>query len=123
MDIRKRWTLLEHTGHPNDLIGCHFDLLLEDGNGCRTWRLDQIPIVDGPSVDAVVLPKHNLYWLDIAEGPVSGGRGWARSLMSGIFRGSLPEIEGAPVQIELHANGLEVTLSIRADLCTFSSIT
>ena len=37
-----RYSLLRHTGAPDDPIGCHFDLLLEDGASCRTWRLQEV---------------------------------------------------------------------------------
>ena len=30
-----RYSLLRHTGAPDDPSGCHYDLLLEDGETCR----------------------------------------------------------------------------------------
>ena len=50
-----RWVLLRHTGAPDDSKGIHFDLLLEDKGFCRTWRLSDIPSLDGPYVDSVIL--------------------------------------------------------------------
>ena len=41
-----RYALLRHTGAPDDPGGCHFDLLLEDGATCRTWRLADVPSID-----------------------------------------------------------------------------
>ena len=34
-----RYALLRHTDAPDDPSGCHFDLLLEDGDACRTWHV------------------------------------------------------------------------------------
>ena len=42
-----RYSLLRHTGAPDDPSGCHYDLLLEDGEPCRGWRLPAIPARNG----------------------------------------------------------------------------
>jgi hypothetical protein len=78
-----RFALLEHTGAPDDPGGRHFDLLLEAGEACRTWRLLEIPQADGPPVAAIELPPHRLVWLERLEGEVSGGRGVARRVAAG----------------------------------------
>ena len=77
-----RFVLLEHTGHPDDPAGRHYDLLLEETAACRTWRLDEIPTVGGPAVAATPLPDHRL---DRLEGEVSGGRGVARRVDAGDY--------------------------------------
>lgn len=79
-----RFVLLEHTGHPDDPAGLHYDLLLEDGEACRTWRLPAIP-GGGEAVAAEPLPPHRLAWLDIESAEVSGGRGVARRLDAGTY--------------------------------------
>lgn len=81
-----RFALLEHTGAPDDPTGRHVDLLVEDGDGCRTWRLADVPLPNGPAVTAVEIAPHRLAWLDHLEGPVSGGRGRARRIDSGTCR-------------------------------------
>lgn len=85
-----RFVVLEHTGHPEDPAGRHYDLLLEDpslptGPACHTWRLDAIPVVGGPEVTTRELPPHRLEWLDRVEGPVSGNRGFARRIDAGTY--------------------------------------
>jgi hypothetical protein len=80
-----RFALLEHTGAPDDPAGRHFDLLLEDGAACRTWRLLDVPQPGGPAVAALELPPHRLAWLDTLEGKVSGGRGHARRIDAGDY--------------------------------------
>lgn len=80
-----RFAILEHTGAPDDPAGRHFDLLLEAGGACRTWRLFEIPQAGGPAVAAVELPPHRLVWLERIEGDVSGGRGFARRVDAGSY--------------------------------------
>ena len=81
-----RFALLEHTGAPDDPTGRHVDLLVEDGDQCRTWRLSDVPLTNGPSVTAVEIAPHRKAWLDHLDGPVSGGRGRARRIDSGTCR-------------------------------------
>ena len=78
-----RFAILEHTGAPDDPAGRHFDLLVEAGEACRTWRLAALPQPGGQPVAAVELPPHRLAWLDHEAGEVSGGRGFARRVAGG----------------------------------------
>ena len=80
-----RFAILEHTGAPDDPAGRHYDLLLEAGDTCRTWRLAEIPTPGGPPVTAVELKPHRLAWLDHVAGEVSGGRGFARRVDGGEY--------------------------------------
>ena len=121
MDFHDRWILLEHFGSPDDPLGVHFDLLLEDGKVCRSWRLKKILVLDGPSQKVVPIPSHRLVWLDHSDGEVSGGRGWAKKVMAGFFLGELSEDPADPVQIELHSNVLKGNLEIKNFLCTLCS--
>jgi hypothetical protein len=80
-----RFVILEHTGAPDDPAGRHFDLLLEAGPACRTWRLMVVPTSGGDPVPALELPPHRLEWLERLEGDVSGGRGHARRVDAGSY--------------------------------------
>ncbi len=80
-----RFVLLEHVGHPDDPVGLHYDLLLEDGEVCRTWRLAGIPFPGGEPVVAEPLPPHRRAWLDIESDEVSGDRGFARRIDAGTY--------------------------------------
>jgi len=80
-----RFILLEHTAAPDDPAGLHYDLLLEEGPQCRTWRLASIPQPGGPHVHAVEVTPHRLAWLDHEAGEVSGGRGFARRVGAGSY--------------------------------------
>lgn len=80
-----RFAILEHTGAPDDPTGRHYDLLLEAGETCRTWRLAALPVAGDRPVAAVELAPHRLAWLDIVESDVSGGRGHARRVDAGTY--------------------------------------
>lgn len=80
-----RFALLEHRGAPDDAAGRHFDLLLEAGSACRTWRLVDVPQPGGGPVAALELPPHRLAWLDHVAGEVSGGRGFAARVDAGTY--------------------------------------
>lgn len=84
-----RFILLEHSGAPDDPAGLHWDLLLEDDGGCRTWRLTGLPRLNGPAVHAEEIAPHRLAWLDHEAGEVSGGRGFARRIDAGSYEPAL----------------------------------
>tara|TARA_B100001113_G_scaffold227725_1_gene186943 strand:+ start:932 stop:1318 length:387 start_codon:yes stop_codon:yes gene_type:complete len=116
-----RWVLLRHIGALNDLRGIHFDLLLEDRECCRTWRLSNIPFLDGPYVESCYLSPHNLHWLDTKEKVISGNRGVATRIKEGIFFKSLPSIEKSSINLPLIWENVEVDLVINKNGCRIVS--
>ena len=104
--------MLRHIGAPDDVKGIHFDLLLEDKEFCRTWRLGDIPLLDGPYVDSVLIAPHKLDWLDIKEKVLSGNRGVATRIKKGIFLKSLPSIEKCSINLSLKWEDVECDLLI-----------
>ena len=118
-NLRKsyRWVLLRHTGAPNDLKGIHFDLLLEDKEFCRTWRLSNIPLLDGPYVDSVHISPHKLAWLDVKEKVVSRNRGVATRIKKGIFLKALPSIEKRSINLSLKWENVDSDLLIDENGC------
>ena len=112
-----RFILLEHTGAPDDPAGRHFDLLLEAGEACHTWRLAEIPSTAGPAVAAEAIAPHRLAWLDHLAGEVSSGRGFARRIDGGTYEPALEgSIEGSsPERIHVRLVGETSTRSLRLD--------
>jgi hypothetical protein len=112
-----RFVLLEHSGAPDDPAGLHYDLLLEQGPSCRTWRLAGIPQPGGPDAVAVALPAHRLAWLDHEAGEVSGGRGFARRIDKGTYDPSSTKPEefdpAAAVVVTLQGNRIAGELVLR----------
>ena len=117
MMTSKRWVIFEHVGAPDDLVGKHFDLLLEDLSSCRTWRLIQIPTKCEQEVEAMPLPNHRLQWLDTLESTLSRGRGKIKRIDGGFYKGSLPNEEGTFLQIEIFGKDLIGCLEINERSC------
>ena len=113
--------MLKHIGSPDDIQGIHFDFLLEAKEFCRTWRLSDIPLLDGPSVDSVCIAPHDLYWLDIEEKVVSGNRGFAKRIKQGIFLKSFSSVESSSINLSLIWDKLEVDLVIDENGCRIFS--
>ena len=116
-----RWVLLRHTGAPDDLKGIHFDLLLEDKKCCRTWRLSDIPLLDGPYVDSVCIAPHHLDWLDTQEKVISANRGVATRIKNGLFFQSLPSIEKSFINLSLRWEEVDSSLIIDENGCRIFS--
>ena len=116
-----RWVLLRHTGAPDDEAGIHFDFLLEDKDFCRTWRLNKIPLLDGPYVSSVYIAPHNLYWLDIEEKVVSGNRGVAKRIKHGICSQSFSYIDRSSINLSIIWDKCEVDLVIDENGCRIFS--
>ena len=115
--VLPRYSLLRHIGAPNDPSGCHYDLLLEDGESCRTWRLGEIPKGDGSSQNATALPAHRLVWLEPRSAAVSNNRGWAERVMAGCYEGKLPQDPSNPLEIQLVEGDLRGRLRISNGNC------
>ncbi len=112
-----RWVLLRHIYAPDDLRGIHFDLLLEDQDLCRSWRLSEVPCVDGSYVEAACINPHKLDWLEIKEKAVSGNRGYATRIKKGIFFSSLPTIQSNLINLSMIWDDIEVTMLIDENGC------
>lgn len=115
-----RYSLLRHTGAPDDPSGYHFDLLLEDGDSCRTWRLATVPLLNAKAQPAVPLPAHRKVWLEPRSAAVSGNRGWAERIHAGSYCGVLPKAEHADITLLLEGD-LQGCLRIESGYCSLSN--
>ena len=109
-----RFIILEHVGAPDDPAGRHYDLLLEDGAACRTWRLTELPEPGGAPVTGTELPPHRLAWLDHLAGEVSGGRGFARRIDAGDCASAPAGAAGSPA-LEITLRGARFAGVLRLD--------
>ena len=115
-----RYALLRHTGAPDDPSGCHFDLLLEDGASCRTWRLATVPRLNGTAQPAIPLAAHRKAWLEPRSAAVSGNRGWAERIHAGNYSGELPNAKDADLVLQLEGD-LQGCLRINDGHCSLSN--
>jgi hypothetical protein len=90
-----RFVILEHD-HPFR----HWDLMLEEGEVLRTWRLPAPPAV-GQTVAAELLGDHRKLYLDY-EGPVSRGRGTVQRWDHGLYQ---PGQDMTPENLVIHLLG------------------
>ena len=87
----------------------HWDLMLEEPQSLRTWRLAARPAA-GAEIEAEALAPHRITYLDY-EGPVSGGRGSVSRDASGHY--SLLEDTPAEVRISLVCEGFPDSCVLR----------
>lgn len=96
-----RFVVLEHD-HPTP----HWDLMLQQGEVLRTWRLASPP-APGEPIPATASFDHRLLYLDY-EGPVSGNRGTVRRWEAGTYTGELKEVPvGGEVRLHLCGGHLQ----------------
>ena len=109
--------LLRHVGAPDDSRGIHFDFLLEDKEFCRTWRLSDIPLINGPYVNCVSIVPHNLNWLDIKEKVLTDKRGVVNRAKKGVFWKPLPTFINDFMNLSLNWEDVECQLVIDENGC------
>ncbi len=119
--VDRRWVILQHRLAKDSLDGLHYDLLFEDVEDCRTWRLSSFPLLDGPSIQAIMISPHKLHWLERNESVVSGGRGWAKRICGGTFVGLLPLYKKEMLSVEITGNVLQGSLKILDGFCRITS--
>lgn len=101
-----RFVILTH-----DFPELHWDLMLEQGDVLRTWRLAKPPAV-GVAIEAEPLPDHRRHYLDY-EGAVSGGRGNVARFAAGHY---VLELEKpGELLVRLHCDGLPPSVILRRD--------
>lgn len=89
----------------------HWDLLLEQGDILRAWRLLREPD-SGGDIPAEALPDHRRIYLEY-EGPVSGDRGTVTQWDAGTFE---PLFESADcLQVRLDGRNLQAIVELEAD--------
>ena len=94
---------------------------MEDKQFCRTWRLSDIPLLDGPYVNSVSISPHDLYWLDVEEKFVSGNRGVAKRIKQGVFGESFPTVETSSIKLSMIWDKHEVDLVLDENGCRILS--
>jgi len=102
--MNNRFVILTHD-HPQ----LHWDLMLEEAQSLRTWRLLAEPISANP-IPAEALPAHRKHYLTY-EGPVSGNRGTVARWDAGTYR--LLEGDDEHLRVELDGQRLHTTIVIR----------
>ena len=82
----KRWALLEHTVKTSNIFERHFDFLLEYGDDCLTWKLLEIPIINGEPVKIFQQINHRSIWLTRESYQLSRNRGFVQRKDHGTYQ-------------------------------------
>ena len=101
----RRFVILKHD-HPY----MHWDLLLEEEESARAWRLLRKPCLCEP-IAAEPLPPHRLLYLDY-EGPLSNDRGRVEQFCTGSYM--LDDAGHTRMRVQLLAN----SFATQADMAT-----
>ncbi len=113
--------MLKHIDAPGDDKKIHFDLLLEDQIDCRTWRLEEIPPLNGKVIKAITSNNHRLAWLQKTSESLSGGRGFATRIDGGIYQGDLPANDDDLINIYLCGENISGQLKLQNGSCQIFS--
>ena len=70
-----KWVLLQHKISRPDLIESHYDFLVENGKDCLTWKIFELPQINGPSIEIIKQVNHRLIWLYREQYTLSNSRG------------------------------------------------
>tara|TARA_Y100000589_G_scaffold126133_1_gene120207 strand:+ start:102 stop:467 length:366 start_codon:yes stop_codon:yes gene_type:complete len=70
-----KWVLLHHKIDRADCVESHYDFLVENGRDCLTWKIFEIPLINGPSIEIVKQANHRLIWLYREKYTLSNSRG------------------------------------------------
>jgi len=70
-----KWVLLQHKIDNSTCVENHFDFLIENGKDCLTWKIFEIPQINGPSIEILKQANHRLIWLYREKYTLSKARG------------------------------------------------
>ena len=79
------WVLLQHKIERIDDVETHYDFLIERGKDCLTWKIFEIPKINGPSVEIIKQVNHRLIWLYREKYNLSDGRGFVQRMDYGTY--------------------------------------
>tara|TARA_Y100000589_G_scaffold281899_1_gene279086 strand:- start:45 stop:407 length:363 start_codon:yes stop_codon:yes gene_type:complete len=117
-----RWTLLKHERINNYIFDVHYDFLLENGQNCKTWKLLNLPKLDGPSVEIFKHSNHRLIWLTIENKTLTNNRGYVQRVDNGLFKPLGVDIDSKNFSIILNGKFIHALFKKNANLCQLISL-
>ena len=81
-----KWVLLQHEINRPDCIEKHYDFLIENGRDCLTWKIFEIPQINGPSIEIIKQENHRLIWLYREKYTLSNARGHVQRRDYGTYK-------------------------------------
>ena len=112
-----RWALLKHTVSNSSISEVHFDFLVENGSDCLTWKIYDIPKLNGSLVPIHNQPNHRLVWLTIDHQKLSRERGYVRRIDFGKYLIKQNNLSKANFFLKLEGKYLVGDLIKQENLC------
>ena len=112
-----KWVLLEHKVNSGKSIDTHYDLLIENGIDCLTWKFLKPPLFNQASIEIFKQPNHRLVWLSREEHELSGNRGFVKRIDHGIFKKVSDKFDSEYVRLILDGELLYGLFEISGNSC------
>ena len=117
-----RWTLLRHEKINNKILDVHYDFLLENGQDCKTWKLINLPEIDGEPVTIFEHSNHRSIWLTIESKFLTKNRGYVQKVDNGTFKRLGVDIDKNNFSVILIGERIKGLFKKNANLCQLISI-
>ncbi len=117
-----RWNLLKHEIIKDNLLDIHYDLLIEQGQTCFTWKILNLPELDGSAVDIFEHSNHRLIWLTKESQLLSKDRGYVERVDNGTFTLLGKDLDRNNFSIFLKGNIFKGFFKKKGSLCRLLSI-
>ena len=117
-----RWNLLKHERENDERYDVHYDFLIENGQDCKTWKLLNLPKLDGQSVEIFKHSNHRLIWLTIESKHLTNNRGYVHRVDNGTFKLLGVDIDRNNFSIILKGKFINGLFRKNADLCQLISL-
>ena len=112
-----KWVLLEHKVQSLNSLDTHYDLLVENGKDCLTWKFLKLPLLNQPATEILKQPNHRLVWLLRIEHELSGNRGFVKRIDHGIFKKASDKLDSEYCRLILDGELLCGLFEISGNSC------
>ena len=115
-----RWVLLEHKVYSDNSFDIHYDLLVENGIDCLTWKFLKLPLLNQASIKISKQPNHRLVWLSRKEYELSDNRGFVKRIDHGTFKNVSDKLNSECYRFILDGELLYGSFEISGNYCRLS---
>ena len=116
-----KWVLLQHEIDRPDRIENHYDFLIENGKDCLTWKIFEIPKINGPLIEIIKQENHRLIWLYREKYTLSNMRGEVQRTDYGTYDVVGDSLDEENFSLVLNGNILNGILKKKLNLCQLIS--
>tara|TARA_B100000963_G_scaffold234960_1_gene205337 strand:+ start:386 stop:754 length:369 start_codon:yes stop_codon:yes gene_type:complete len=117
-----RWALLKHEIYKNEIYDIHYDFLIENGKDCLTWKISNLPEIDGISVEIKEHFNHRLIWLSTESKVLTNNRGFVQRVDYGTFINLERNLNKERFSLILKGNAINAILKKTGSFCRLFSL-